>query len=125
MSEIKREQVLNILKSILHPNKGANIIALDMVQGLVIKGGEVGFALNINPAEAEMMEQVRKSCDAKLLALSGVEKVVSVLTAERDPAKEIPTAQSPTKGGGPLKNAKKIPGVKHVVAVASGKGGVG
>ena len=56
MSDIKREQVLNILKTILHPNKGADIVALDMVQGLVIKGGEVGFALNINPAEAEMME---------------------------------------------------------------------
>ncbi len=125
MAEIKREQLLNILKNILHPNKGADIVSLGMVQGLVIKGDEVGFALNINPSEAEMMEQIRKICDAKLLEIPGIGKVVSVLTAERDPSKEVPNMQSPTKGSGPLKHTSKIPGVKHVIAVASGKGGVG
>lgn len=125
MAEIKPEQLLNILKSIPHPGKGENIVSLGMVQGLVVKEGEVGFALNINPAEADMMEQVRKICDAKLLEIPGITKVVSVLTAERQPEKDVPKMQSPTKGAGPLKNTAKIPGVKHVVAVASGKGGVG
>ncbi|MBL4802259.1 MAG: Mrp/NBP35 family ATP-binding protein [Emcibacter sp.] len=134
MSEIKREQILNILKSILHPGKGTDIVSLHMVQGLVIKDGEVGFALNINPAEAEQMEQVRKECDAKLLDLSGVDKVVSVLTAERDPTKEVPPSQPhghkphaphTSKGASAVGNIKKIPGVKHIIAVASGKGGVG
>ncbi len=55
MSEVKREQVINILKSITHPGKGRDIVTLGMVQGLVIKDNEVGFALNIDPAEAEMM----------------------------------------------------------------------
>jgi len=123
MSEIKQEQVLNILKTVPHPDKAADIVSLGMVQGLVIKQGEVRFALTIDPVEAELMEQVRKSCDAKLLALPGVEKVVSVLTAERAPAKDAPP--SPAKGPNPMDNAKKIPGVRHVIAVASGKGGVG
>jgi len=125
MTEIKQEQLMNILKSVSHPGKGVDIVSLGMVQGLAIRDGEVSFALNINPAEAEVMEQVRKKCDAKLGAIAGISKVVSVLTAQRDPAKEIPAMQSPTKGAGPLKNARKIPGVKHVIAVASGKGGVG
>ncbi|PCJ43019.1 MAG: iron-sulfur cluster carrier protein ApbC [Alphaproteobacteria bacterium] len=125
MSEVKREQVINILKSITHPGKGRDIVTLGMVQGLVIKDNEVGFALNIDPAEAEMMEQIRQKCDAKLLDLTAASKVTSVLTAQRDPAKEIPAMQAPEKGSGPLKNTKKIPGVKHVIAVASGKGGVG
>ena len=125
MPEVKREDIVNILKNINHPDKEQDIIALGMVQGLVIKGDEVGFALNINPAEAEMMEHIRKTCDAKILEQSDITKVTSVLTAERDPAKEIPTQQSPTKGAGPLKNTNKIPGVRHIIAVASGKGGVG
>ncbi|PCI33952.1 MAG: iron-sulfur cluster carrier protein ApbC [Alphaproteobacteria bacterium] len=127
MSEIKREQLLNILKSIAHPTKGADIVSLGMVEGLVIKAGEVGFALSINPVEAEMMEQIRKTCDAKLLELAGVTKVTSVLTAERQqtagtaPQKPKPHPHTQT----PVKNIRKIDGVKHVVAVASGKGGVG
>ncbi|NOZ65018.1 MAG: iron-sulfur cluster carrier protein ApbC [Alphaproteobacteria bacterium] len=125
MSEVKREQVINILKSITHPGKGRDIVTLGMVQGLVIKDNEVGFALNIDPAEAEMMEQIRQKCDAKLLDLTAASKITSVLTAQRDPAKEIPAMQAPEKGSGPLKNTSKIPGVKHVIAVASGKGGVG
>jgi len=125
MSEIKREQIVNILKTIRHPATGADIVSSDMVQGLTVRGGEVGFALDINPAEAEKMEQLRKSCDAKLLALPGVTKVTSVLTAQRDPAKSIPEMRPPVKGTGAMKDARKIPGVKHVVAVASGKGGVG
>ncbi len=125
MSEIKREQLLNILKTIHHPHNNTDIITLGMVQGLAVKNDEVGFALSINPAEAEMMEQVRKECDVKLLEIPGVNKVISVLTAERDPAKEIPAMLSPARGAGPMKDARKIPGVKHVIAVASGKGGVG
>ncbi len=125
MSEIKRQQILNILKTIHHPHKNTDIITLGMVQGLAVKNDEVGFALSINPAEAEMMEQVRKECDTKLLEIPEINKVVSVLTAERDPTKEIPAMLSPAKGAGPMKDANKIPGVKHVIAVASGKGGVG
>lgn len=125
MAETRHKQLLNILKSIHHPNRGTDIVSLGMVQGFVIRDGEVGFALNINPSEAEMMEQIRKICDAKLLEVPGIDKVVSVLTAERDPTKNIPQMQSPTKGAAPLRHTRKIPGVKHVIAVASGKGGVG
>ncbi|MCF8473135.1 MAG: iron-sulfur cluster carrier protein ApbC [Emcibacter sp.] len=125
MTEIKQEQVINILKSIHHPNKGSDIVSLGIVQGLVIKDGEIGFALNINPVEAEIMEQIRKICNEKLSALAGVKKVTSVLTAERNAEKKIPEMSAPVKGAGPLKNTQKITGVKHIIAVASGKGGVG
>ncbi|MCF6216702.1 MAG: iron-sulfur cluster carrier protein ApbC [Emcibacter sp.] len=120
MSQITREQILTILQSIPHPKKGDDIVTLGMVQGLVVKGGEVGFALNIDPTEVEIMEQVRKACEAKLRQVSGIDKVTAVLTAERSSTKEMPT-----KDSGTLKDTKKISGVKHVIAVASGKGGVG
>jgi len=125
MTQIKREEILNILKTIQHPDKNVDIVSLGMVQGLIIKEDEIGFALNIDPAEAGIMEQVRKNCDAALLALAGVDKVVSVLTAQRDQTTEVPPPASPNQGTNLLNNATQIPGVKHVIAVASGKGGVG
>ncbi len=125
MSQITREQILTILQSIRHPKKEDDIVTLGMVQGLVVKSGEVGFALNIDPAEAQMMEQVRKTCEAKIRQVSGIDKVTAVLTAERSPAKEMPAREIPAKDSAALKEARKISGVKHVIAVASGKGGVG
>jgi len=125
MPQIKREQILDILKTIHHPGKKGDIVSLGILQGLVINERDVGFALNIDPAEADMMEQIRKSCDAKLMDIPSIDKVTSVLTAERSPDKEMPTMPPAQKASGPLQNARKIPGVKHVIAVASGKGGVG
>ncbi|PHZ84953.1 iron-sulfur cluster carrier protein ApbC [Paremcibacter congregatus] len=130
MSEIKRDDVLNCLKTIQIPSKGQDIVSLGMIQGLVIKETEIGFALNIDPQDADAMEQIRQTCDAKLMALAGVEKVVSVLTAERAPgeamAKPATSPRMPQHGpADSLTGPQPIPGVKHIIAVASGKGGVG
>ena len=130
MSEIKTEQIRNVLKTIYHPNKNVDIVSLGLIQGLVIKespkGYDVGFALNIDPSEADMMEQVRLTCNQIIEQISGISKVTSVLTAERSAqAEPAATQTSPPPKPNPMDGAKKISGVKHVVAVASGKGGVG
>jgi len=135
MSDVKREQLLEALKTINHPTLDRNIVDLGIIQGLVVKNGDVGFALNINPAEVEMMEKIRQSCDQLLLQISGVEKVTSVLTAERgaqaedantDKAKTFEKKQFGGHGTPPPNDGPDgIAGVKHVIAVASGKGGVG
>lgn len=132
MSDVKREILIEALKTINHPVSGKNIVDLGIVQGLVIKDGAVGFALNIDPAEAEMMEQIRESCDQLVLQVSGINKVTSVLTAERNASKEPPKkgfGEKKSFGGHgtppPQEGPEGIAGVKHVVAVASGKGGVG
>ena len=132
MSDVKRELIIEALKTINHPSLNKNIIDLGIVQGLVIKDGAVGFALNINPNDAEIMEKVRQNCDQLLLQISGVDKVTSVLTAERDAAAEPPKksfGEKKTFGGHgtppPQEGPAGIEGVKHVIAVASGKGGVG
>ncbi|MDG1995330.1 MAG: iron-sulfur cluster assembly protein, partial [Emcibacteraceae bacterium] len=104
MSDVKREQLIEALKTIINPINDQNIIDCGMVQGLVIKDGNVGFALNINPDEVEVMEKLRQSCDRLLHQVYGVKKVTSVLTAERDGSN-----QSPKPGFGEKREFKEKP----------------
>jgi ATP-binding protein involved in chromosome partitioning len=142
MSDVKREQLIEALKTIINPITDQNIVDSGMVQGLVVKDGNVGFALNIDSAEVEVMEKIRLSSDQLLLQIYGVQKVTSVLTAERDATNQPPKQgfgekrefkgkPEPKKAFGghgtapPQDGPAGIPGVKHILAVASGKGGVG
>lgn len=132
MSDVKREALLEALKTIIHPKLGKNIVDLGIVQGLVVKDGVVGFALNIDPDDVDDMEKVRRACDDLLLQVYGVQKVTSVLTAERTGEQPTPKpgfGEKRTFGGHgtppPQQGPGGIPGVKHIIAVASGKGGVG
>jgi ATP-binding protein involved in chromosome partitioning len=132
---IDREAVLGALRGVRHPRRGADVVALGMVSGVVVKGGHVGFALEADPAEAAALEPVRKQCEAAVKALPGVLSCTAVLTAERTPGGRGPAGPPPTLGapaGGGHQHqhaaaAQKplVPGVGAIVAVASGKGGVG
>lgn len=141
MSDVKREQLIEALKTIINPISGENIVDSGMVQGLVIKNGDIGYALNINPKDVDEMEKLRESADQLLHQIYGVKKITSVLTAERNEMNEPPKKgfgekrefqgkpqQKPFGGHGtppPQEGPQGIPGVKHIIAVASGKGGVG
>lgn len=141
MSDVKREQLIEALKTIINPISGKNIVDSGMVQGLVIKNGDIGYALNIDPKDVDEMEKLRESADQLLHQVYGVKKVTSVLTAERNETNEPPKKgfgekrefqgkpqQKPFGGHGtppPQEGPQGIPGVKHIIAVASGKGGVG
>ena len=121
MAAIAEVDVRAALAEIIEPRSGSNIIARNMVSGLVIKDRNVGFAIEIDPADGEAMEPVRQAAEAAVRALPGVSSVTAVLTAHNSaPATErtTPAAQAPAK-------RDLAPDVKWIVAVASGKGGVG
>jgi len=91
------------------------------VQGLVIKDNRVAFMIEVAPADVARYAGVRDQAEAAVRRLAGVGGVTAVLTAHGDtasPTKAAPPAQTRPQGQG-------IPGVKAIVAVASGKGGVG
>jgi ATP-binding protein involved in chromosome partitioning len=132
VAQITREQVLDALAGVIDPERGHSVVALSMVSGIVVKGSNVGFALEVEPSEANAKEPLRLACEQAVLAVPGVTSVTAVLTAERAPggaparpgdspmARGVPTTDPKMLGGKP-----GLPGIRSVVAVASGKGGVG
>jgi len=124
-----RDQILSALNTVATP-KGQSLTDAGVVQGLVIREGNVGFAIEIDPAEATAMEAVREKAVSAVKAVPGVLSVTAVLTAHNEAPTSAPSepAAAPASSGhtpggktGPL----TIPGVGAIVAVASGKGGVG
>ncbi|MGH6902225.1 MAG: Mrp/NBP35 family ATP-binding protein, partial [Geminicoccaceae bacterium] len=132
MAQITKEQVVDALAGVIDPARGENVVALEMVSGIVIKGSNVGFALEVEPSEAATKEPLRLACEQAVLALPGVTSATAVLTAERAPGgAQARPGPSPMGRGAPAKDPKTLggkpalPGIRAVVAVASGKGGVG
>ena len=83
MAQITKEQVLAALAGIEDPGQGQDVVALGMVSGVVVRDGNVGFALEVDPSEAAAKEPLRAACEAAVMALAGVTSVTAVLTAER------------------------------------------
>ncbi|HET6469619.1 MAG TPA: Mrp/NBP35 family ATP-binding protein, partial [Geminicoccaceae bacterium] len=127
MSEPTREQVLEALRAVRHPTREQDVVSLGLVSGIVIKGPNVGFAVEVDPAEAASLEPMRRACEAAVRALPGVTSCTAVLTAERAPGGRAPAGPPPQLGAARPPAAEKalVPGVRAIVAVASGKGGVG
>jgi len=135
MPHVTEDGVLDALKTVADPDRGQDIVALGMISGLIIKDGNVGFAIEVDPQRGPHMEPLRKAAEEAVHALPGVVSVTAVLTAERAAgARTAPQQQQAAaqQQGGPQGGPQGapgtkalVPGVKSIVAVASGKGGVG
>jgi ATP-binding protein involved in chromosome partitioning len=124
MSAISEATVLAALKAVKDPARGEDIVSLGMISGLIVKDGNVGFAIEVDPRQGAAMEPLRKAAEKAVHDLAGVTSVTAVLTAERAPqATAAPTAAGKQPAAGP--GGAMIPGIRSIVAVASGKGGVG
>jgi ATP-binding protein involved in chromosome partitioning len=117
MTAAIKENVLKALGSVRDPERGSDIVALGMVQGLQVAiDGRVLFSLAVDPARGAALEPLRQAAEKAASAVSGVKEVRAVLTAEK------PVAPDPH---GMNKNPPLVLPVKKIIAVASGKGGVG
>jgi ATP-binding protein involved in chromosome partitioning len=120
MTDLTKDLILATLKHIAAPDGRGNIVSAGLVSEIVIQGGNVMFSLNTEPQHVKTMEQLRSVVEQRVRAIPGVIKAMVSLTAERAPERQ---AGPKVSSAGQLRNG--IPGVKHLVAVASGKGGVG
>lgn len=137
MTAPDRDRILAALRTVTAPDAGADIVAAGTVEGLAITGDTVSFALAIAPEQAAAFEPVRQRAEAAVRAVPGVAKVMAVLTAhsaQPAPAKGAPPdlgsgrarpGDKPLRPVPPAPNDGRIPGVDRLIAVASGKGGVG
>ena len=145
--DIERGAVLAALDRIRDPKSGRGLVEAGLVQGLVAREGRAGFMLEVEPGDAQIYEAVRDEAEAVLKALPGVERAQVVLTADRAtgaPARHeeppVPpgtvrmrrnariSAETQTQVAPPDQRPPaglKPAHVTHVIAVASGKGGVG
>ncbi|MBT56546.1 MAG: iron-sulfur cluster carrier protein ApbC [Mameliella sp.] len=117
-----RDAVLEVLKGITDPVAGSDIVASGVMRALNVEGGTVRFVMEIAPQHAKAYETVKAQAETQLRALPGVDKVAIVLTghAEKAPPPDLGLKKKADPTG-----PQKIPGVDHIIAIASGKGGVG
>lgn len=118
---LTRESVLDALKTIKDPVSGDDIVSAGVTRGLNVEGTNVRFVMEIDPAKAELYEPVRADAEAAVKALDTVSEVSAVLTAHSAKAPPDLKPQRKAEPQGP----QAVPGVNHIVAIASGKGGVG
>ena len=144
---LTKDKILAALKGVKGPDFSADIVSLGLVSEVVIHKGKVYFAISVDPARAAELEELRRAAEAAVKSIPGVEGVAVTLTADRvpgarspggngnggarpapPPPHEAPKAQGFARPGAARDarhRAGGVPGVKHIIAVASGKGGVG
>ncbi|MCA3312077.1 MAG: iron-sulfur cluster carrier protein ApbC [Roseomonas sp.] len=115
--------VTKALAAVKDPASGRDVVAAGMVQGLVVRDGMVHFALQVAREAAASMEPVRAAAEAAARAVPGVISATAVLTAHR--AEAAPAARPAAPRGPASPGPMLLADVRAIIAVASGKGGVG
>jgi ATP-binding protein involved in chromosome partitioning len=149
----ERSRILAALEAVTDPKSGRGLVSAGLVQALVVAPGRAGFMMEVDAGDGPLYASVRDAAEAALKTVPGVERAQVALTADREPAgtpgtvrvrrgeepqpasaraqtiqrphahdhghehKPVQAAQPPATG--------KPPHVRHILAVASGKGGVG
>lgn len=130
-----RRTVLDALDKVSDPKTGKGLASAGLVKGLVLASGRAGFMLEVAREDAEVYAPVREAAEAALKALPGIDRAQVVLTAESRPAPQRPSpagrnARLSEAAIGQERSRAPVPqgrpaNVRRVIAVASGKGGVG
>ncbi|ACE89934.1 hypothetical conserved protein [Rhizobium etli CIAT 652] len=148
MTDVTKEQVLETLKTVRGPDLEHDIVALGMVSDVFISDGKVYFSITVPAERAKELEPMRLAAERVIKEMPGVKGALVTLTADRKAAAAAPAARpapNPPHGhaghdhGGhdhqhhapaPQQRAPRagkigVPGIGAIIAVASGKGGVG
>jgi len=126
---VSKEQVLAALAKLPSPN-GVALPDARVLSDVVVSDGKVFFSLTVDASAVKSWEPVRKAAEDAVRAIPGVQSVLVALTAERSGASggrpQQPAGQGSPRAAHPADKVQPgIPGVDAVIAVASGKGGVG
>jgi ATP-binding protein involved in chromosome partitioning len=106
------QTVLEVLRPVQDPELQKSLVELNMIRNVAIEGGKVSFTLVLTTPACPLREFIVEDCQKAVKQLPGVESVEVEVTAETPQQKSLPDQQG-------------ISGVKNIVAISSGKGGVG
>ena len=129
--DLLQTELEKVLSNITNTDSDENIMEAGLVKGLQVKDGHALFTLEVDPARGAEMEDLRQSAENAAKSVEGINKVTAILTARKSAASN---AQASAMGSGSQagpdphgmnKNPRLSLPIKHIIAVASGKGGVG
>jgi ATP-binding protein involved in chromosome partitioning len=140
---VTQQQVLQALAGVRSP-RGVALTNADVLSPITVSDGKVFFSINVDATEARAWETVRAQAESVVKAIPGVASAMIALTAERKAGAAAPPQPHrhapghthgvapvashrppPNPAGSPMARQAEIPGIAAVIAVASGKGGVG
>jgi len=113
---ITEDAVRNALKAVKYPGYSRDIISFGLVKRVTISGAAVSVGMSLNSGNQEVARQIKAEAERVLQALPGI--------TEASVEMEQPTS-GPASGSNPWAQQNRVPGIRRVLAIASGKGGVG
>ena len=133
LSSPHHDDIARVLDSVCSPQTGHSLLAVGKFEGFRLEQGKLSVALAVDREQAQHLAPLCDEAATRLKTLPGVQDATVILTAHRPAAPPKPAAPRGAAAGGhrpfggtpPEPNAPVLPGVKAVIAVASGKGGVG
>jgi ATP-binding protein involved in chromosome partitioning len=122
---LSKDDILAALAAVLGPDGKTPLPQSGAIDGVTIRDGKVFVAIRVHPARARELEAMRGAAEARIKALPGVASALVTLTAESEGAPAAPAAAGGGHAHRRAPETRAIPGVAKIIAVASGKGGVG
>ena len=113
MNTVDTKDVMRALGTVIDPDFHKDLVTLGMIKDVTTDGPNVAFTVELTTPACPLKEEIERMCREAVGAIPGVQTIEITMTAR--------VRESGTKPGGP----QPIPGVKNVIAIASGKGGVG
>ncbi len=113
MSTVTKEAVLAALGTVNDPDLHRDLVTLGMIEDVAVEAGRVSFTLVLTTSACPLKGQIEDDCRRAVAGVAGVTEVV------------IQTTSRVRKPKDPMADRQALPGVAHVIAVGSGKGGVG
>jgi ATP-binding protein involved in chromosome partitioning len=115
---LTQQDILEALRAVRYPGYSRDVVSFGLVRNIAVNGGAVSVVFQLNGGNAEIAGQIKSGAESVLRAVKGVEELHVEVVA-------TPGA----KAAAPAQNAgsqiNRVPGIRRIVAVASGKGGVG
>lgn len=123
---ITKNQVREALKNVIDPNEGADLISQDMVHDIIVQEKYVTFTVELRTNAHSAKEQIKSACENAIKKYVDKDAILDIqIETDVSKKRQNPNIQTQQLSSGQQGDQELLPGVKNIIAVASGKGGVG